>query len=355
MKLNLKLPIKLSVKKGSSVLLVSLLTVLSVLLQACSPASEPEDGALVVYSARKEHLVKPLFDEFTRQTGIEVTYITDAAGPLLARLSAEGADSPADLLITVDAGNLWQAAERGVLASIDSPALEKQVPDNLQDPENRWFGLSIRARTIVYSSERVDPAQLSSYEALAQPAWKDRLCLRTSKKVYNQSLVASLIVAHGEAATESLVKQWVANLALPPFSNDTRVIEAIDAGQCDVGVVNSYYLGRLQASDNPPEVALFWANQGQGERGVHVNISGAGVVKASQRKAQAQQLIEWLTGAEAQAMIAELNLEFPVNDAVEAAGIAKAWGDFRADALPVHELGEKQAQAIRLMDRAEYR
>ncbi len=346
---------KLNWKHRSPLLRITLFTALSVLLQACSPSSESQDDALVVYSARKEHLVKPLFDEFTRQTGIEVTYITDSAGPLLARLSAEGADSPADLLITVDAGNLWQAAERGVLAPIDSAELEQHVPDYLQDPENRWFGLSIRARTIVYSTERVDPAQLSTYEALAQPAWKDRLCLRTSKKVYNQSLVASLIAAHGEASTESLVKQWVANLALPPFSNDTRVIEAIDAGQCDVGVVNSYYLGRLQAGDTQPKVALFWANQGEGERGVHVNISGAGVVEASKNKAQAQRLLEWLTGEQAQAMIAELNLEFPVNDAVEAAGVAKAWGAYRADDLPVHELGERQAQAIRLMDRAEYR
>lgn len=351
----MKLIPRLKQKQRRRVLLASLFTALTVLLQACSPSTEPQGDVLVVYSARKEHLVKPLFDEFTRQTGIEVSYITDSAGPLLARLSAEGADSPADVLITVDAGNLWQAAERGVLAAIDSDVLEQKVPDYLQDPQNRWFGLSIRARTIVYSTERVDAATLSTYEALAKPAWKDRLCLRTSKKVYNQSLVASLMAAHGETATESLVKQWVANLALPPFSNDTRVIEAIDAGQCDVGVVNSYYLGRLQASDTPPKVALFWANQGDNERGVHVNISGAGVVEASNKKAQAQRLLEWLVGEQAQAMIAELNLEFPVNGKVEAAGVAKAWGSYRADPLPVHELGERQAQAIRLMDRAEYR
>ncbi|MDX1656171.1 MAG: extracellular solute-binding protein, partial [Candidatus Competibacteraceae bacterium] len=194
---------------------------------------------VVVYSARKEQLIEPLFKAFTEQTGIEVNYITDSEGPLLARLKAEGANTPADMLMTVDAGNLWQAAQEGVLAPVDSPVLEESIPDHLQDPENRWFGLSIRARTIAYAPSRVNPEELSTYEALGDPKWKGRLCLRTSKKVYNQSLVAMMIAREGEEKTQQVVESWVDNLATEPFSSDTAVLEAIAAGQCDVGVANT--------------------------------------------------------------------------------------------------------------------
>lgn len=173
-----------------------------------APADE-----VVVYSSRKEHLIKPLFDRYMRETGVKITWLTDKAGPLIQRLKAEGRRTPADLLLTVDAGNLWAAAEQGVLRAIDSPVLERDVPAHLRDPEGRWFGLSKRARTIVYSTERVRPSEITTYEDLADPKWKGRLCLRTSKKVYNQSLVASLIAHHGEAEAERIVRGWVANLA----------------------------------------------------------------------------------------------------------------------------------------------
>ncbi len=227
---------------------------------------------VVVYSARNEHLIKPLFDRYTDETGVSIRYITDKAGPLLQRLQAEGKRTPADMLITVDAGNLWHAAENDVLAEINSPVLDANVPANLRDPKGRWFGLSERARTIVYSTERVTPDQLSSYEDLADPKWKDRLCLRTSKKVYNQSLVATLIARHGEEKAEQIVRGWVANLAAVPFSNDTKAMEAVAAGQCDVTIVNTYYFGRLQQGQPDVKLALFWANQDSS--GVHINVSG---------------------------------------------------------------------------------
>ncbi|QQD18050.1 extracellular solute-binding protein [Spongiibacter nanhainus] len=324
-----------------------------------SAAAEPvETTELVVYSSRIEQLIKPIFDHYTAQTGVQFRYVTDSAGPLLARLKAEGENSPADVLITVDAGNLWQAAQMGVLAPLQSEVLNNNIPAHLRDEEGRWFGLSIRARSIVYASERVDPSELSSYEALADDKWSGRLCLRTSKKVYNQSLVATMIVAHGEAKTEEIVKGWVKNLAVPPFASDNKVIEAIEAGQCDVGLVNTYYLARKKVENPGLPVNLFWANQ-SGEaplnRGVHVNISGAGATAASDNQAEVKALLEWLSGPEAQYDVAELNQEFPVNPASKPSSLIASWGDFKADSVPVSEAGRLQADAIRLMDRAGYR
>ena len=308
---------------------------------------------LVVYSARKEHLIKPLFDRYAAETGVSVRYITDKAGPLLQRLRAEGKRTPADMLITVDAGNLWHAAESGVLAELDSPVLEANVPANLRDPKGRWFGLSERARTIVYSTERVAAEELSSYEDLADPRWKGRLCLRTSKKVYNQSLVATLIARHGEEKAEQIVRGWVANLAAAPFSNDTKAMEAVAAGQCDVTIVNTYYFGRLQKKQADIKLALFWANQDSS--GAHINVSGAGVTRYARHPEAAQNLLEWLSSEAAQAEFAGRNMEFPVNPGVEPDATVSAWGAFKADELNVNQAGRLQAAAIRLMDRAGYR
>lgn len=311
------------------------------------------DDQITVYSARKEHLIKPLFDAYTKKTGVEIRYITDKAGPLLARLQAEAANTPADMLITVDAGNLWHAADRGVLATVDSPILARNVPAHYQDPGKRWFGLSVRARTIVYSTERVDQNELSSYEALADPQWHGRLCLRTSKKVYNQSLVAIMIARLGEEQAEQVVKGWVNNLATQPYSDDTKTMQAIAAGQCDVGIVNTYYFGRLQKSDPGIKLALFWPNQN--DSGVHVNISGAGVTKHAKNPEAALKLLEWLSGPEAQALFAGLNMEYPVNPNVAADPVAASWGEFKGDSINVAKAGELQAEAVMLMDRAGYR
>ncbi len=308
---------------------------------------------VVVYSARKEHLIKPLFDAYAAKTGVEVTYVTDKAGALLQRLKSEGKYTKADLLITVDAGNLWHAAQEGLLQPTVTDSLQSNVPEHLRDPDGLWYGLSVRARTVVYSTERVKDGELTTYEALGEAPWKGRLCLRTSKKVYNQSLVAMLIAEHGEARTEEIVRSWVGNLATAPFSNDTKVMEAILAGQCDAGIVNTYYFGRLQKKDPEIELALFWPDQAGG--GVHVNISGAGVTRHARHPEEARRLLEWLTSAEAQNLFADVNMEYPVNPAVAPHEFVAAWGEFRTSSMNLAKAGELQGDAIRLMDRAGYR
>lgn len=307
---------------------------------------------IVVYSARNEQLIKPLFDQYTKETGTKITYVTDSEGPLIARLEAEGARTRADMMITVDAGNLWLAAEKGLFRAIESDVLEKAVPPQYQDSQNRWFGLSVRARTIVYSTERVKPGELSTYEALADDKWRGRLCLRTSKKVYNQSLVATMIERHGEAKTEEIIKGWVKNLATPVFANDTALIEAIAAGQCDVGIVNTYYFGRLQQERPDLPAKLFWPNQETS--GVHVNISGAGITTHAKNPEEARKFLEWLAQGEAQHLFASLNMEYPVNAEAAWDPIVEAWGKFKADELHVEVAGRRQVEAVKLMDRAGY-
>ena len=328
----------------------ALLAATIAVLGTAPAATAPE---VVVYSARNEQLIRPLFDAYTARTGVAVRFITDKEGPLLARLQAEGANTPADLLVTVDAGNLWQAGEVGVLAAIDSPALRANIPAQLRDPGDRWFGLSIRARPLVYSTERVKAADLVSYEDLADPKWRGRLCLRTSKKVYNQSLVAMMIARLGEAETARVVGGWVANLATEPFANDNQVMEAIDAGKCDVGIVNTYYYGRLVKERPDLKVAIAWPNQASS--GVHVNISGAGVTRHAKHPDEARQLLEWLSSAEAQGLFASLNLEYPANPAIAPDPAVAAWGGFTADPANVAAAGRLQAAAVMLMDRAGYR
>jgi iron(III) transport system substrate-binding protein len=308
---------------------------------------------LVVYSARNEQLIKPVFDAYTRETGVEVKFTTGDAAVLIERLAAEGRNSPADILMTVDAGELWNAAERGLLRPVQSQVLARNIPSHLRDPQNRWFGLSQRARTIVYSPARVDAKRLSTYEALAAPEWKGRLCLRTSKKVYNQSLVATMIAAQGEKKTEQIVRGWVTNLATDVFANDTQLLEAIAAGQCDVGIVNTYYYGRIVKERPDFPVKVFWANQGAG--GTHVNISGAGVTRHSRNAAAATRFLEWLSSGTAQAHFAAVNMEFPANPAAAIDPIVASWGKFKASPINVAEAGRLQPAAVRLMDRAGYR
>jgi iron(III) transport system substrate-binding protein len=308
---------------------------------------------VVVYSARNEQLIKPLFDAYTKDTGVAVRFATDKEGPLLARLQAEGENTQADMLITVDAGNLWQAAEAGVLRPVNSPVLRANIPAPLRDPGDQWFGLAVRARALVYSPERVKPEELVSYEDLASPKWKGRLCLRTSKKVYNQSLVAMLIARHGEAKTEEIVRGWVANLATEPQASDNQVMEAIDAGKCDVGVVNTYYFGRLLDERPGLKVRLAWPDKTG--PGVHVNISGAGVTRHAKHPEEAQKLLEWLSSPKAQGLFAGLNLEFPANPVVPSDAKVAAWGSYKADPANVAEAGRLQKQAVMLMDRAGYR
>ena len=310
-------------------------------------------GELVVYSARNEQLIKPMFDAYSAETGTAIKFITDKEGPLLERLKAEGKNTPADMLITVDAGNLWLAAKEGVLAKVNSKMLKANIPGHLRDPHDRWFGLSVRARTIVYSTARVKPADLSTYEALGDSKWKGRLCLRTSKKVYNQSLVAMLIARHGEPKTEKFVKSWVANLATDVFPDDTKLMEAILAGQCDVGIVNTYYFGRLEKKQPGLPLALYWPNQK--DRGVHVNVSGAGITAHAPHRAEAVKFLEWLSSEKAQNLFADENLEYPANPKVKPAESVAAWGEFKHDTINVSKAGGLQSKAVMLMDRAGYK
>ena len=321
-----------------------------ILLAATLVAPALHAAELVVYTERKEPLVKPIFDLYTQETGTTVRLLSDGAPVLIERLAAEGANTRADLFMTVDAGSLWQAAERGLLAPVTSTKLDAAVPAHLRDPQGRWFALSQRARTIVYSTQRVQPGELSTYEDLADPKWKGRLCLRSAKKVYNQSLVATMIERLGAERTGQVVRGWVANLAAPSFADDTLLAKAVAAGQCDVGVINTYYLGRLQHDDPAFPVQIFWANQDGA--GTHVNVSGAGIVAASAHKAEAQAFLEWLASEEVQHRFAAVNFEYPVRNGVALDPVVAKWGRFRADRVNVSVAGHRQAEAVRLMDRA---
>lgn len=323
------------------------------LLLASLLAPLAQAAELVVYTERREPLVKPLFERYEKETGTAVRLLSDGAPVLIERIAAEGANTRADLFMAVDAGNLWQAAERGLLAPTRSAKLEAAIPANLRDPQGRWFALSQRARTLVYSTERVKPAELSTYEALAAPTWKGRLCLRSSKKVYNQSLVATMIERLGTERTEQVVRGWVSNLATAPFADDTLLAKAIAAGQCDVGIINTYYLGRLQHDEPGFPVQVFWADQAGA--GAHVNISGAGIVAASKNKAAAQAFLEWLASPAVQADFASVNFEIPASPGVALDPVVAAWGPFRGDAVNVSVAGQRQAEAVRLMDRAGWR
>lgn len=308
---------------------------------------------ITVYSARNEQLIKPLFDAYTRETGVQVRFITDKEGPLMERIRAEGVNTPADLLLTVDAGNLWQAANMGILQPVKSTVLDANIPAHLRDPAGQWFGLSIRARTIFYNKQKVNPAELSSYEDLASAKWKNRLCLRTSKKVYNQSLVGTMIAQMGEPKTEQVVRGWVGNLATDVFADDTKMLEAIAAGQCDVGIANTYYFGRLMEKNPQQPLGIFWADQ-KG-RGTHVNISGMGLTRYAKNPKAAQAFLEWLSSEKAQNLFADRNMEFPVNAKVKADPVVASWGSFKSNLINVSKAGELQSAATRLMDRAGYR
>lgn len=329
----------------SKLTILSLVTALSL-----SPVFAQD---LTVYSSRAEQLLQPAIAKYKEQTGVNIQLVSDKEGPLMERMRAEGQNSPADILITVDGGNLWQASQMGLLQPIESTILEENIPAHLRDENNEWFGLSVRARTIFYNTDKVKPEDLSSYADLADPKWKGKLCLRTSKKVYNQSLVAMSITEVGPENTENMVKGWVNNLATQPFADDTTLLEAIAAGQCEVGIANTYYFGRLLNAKPDLPVALFWADQ-QGN-GTHVNVSGAGVAKYSKNKAEAQKFIEWLSSDQAQNLFTDLNYEFPVNPNVKPSADISKWGNYKQNVINVSNAGSKQKEAVMIMDKAGYR
>jgi len=328
----------------------------ALLMAATAPAMAAE---LNVYSARQEALIKPLLDEFTAETGIKVNLVTGKGDALLTRLQAEGRNSPADILITSDAGRLVRAEQAGVLLAQTSPELEAAVPAHLRSPQGYWYGLSVRARALVYNRDSVNPDTLSTYEALAQPQWRGRVCVRSSSNIYNQSLVAGMLATQGDAKTAAWLDGFVANFARPPQGGDRDQIKAVAAGQCDVAVVNSYYLGGMVTSQDEAErtaaakVGIFWPNQD--DRGTHVNVSGAGVTAASDQPELAVQLITFLTRDSSQQWYAETNNEYPVRDDVPVSELLATWGTFKADPVDVSELGKLNAQAVMAMDRARWK
>lgn len=316
-------------------------------------------GEVNVYSARQEVLIKPLLDRFTARTGIRVNLVAGTADALVQRLRSEGANSPADILLTVDAGNLNRAKEMELFQPIRSEELGKAVPAAYRDPQGYWFGLSMRARPIMYARDRVDPAALATYRDLADPRWRGKVCVRSSSNVYNQSMVAAMIAEQGVPATEAWARGLVANFARPPQGGDRDQIKALAAGQCDVALVNTYYLGGMLHAAEAGEreaaarVAILWPDQK--ERGVHVNVSGAGVTRHAGNRDNAVRLLEFLVSEEAQRWYAEGNFEYPVRPGVPVSDTLAGWGTFKADDLNLAVLGEHNAEAVRLMDRAGWR
>ena len=317
-----------------------------------SCANEPSNE-LTIYTSRQPQLIEPIIEKFTEQTGIKVNYLSGNAQELMERIDVEGIKSPADIFMTVDAGVLWQAAERNIFQTIDSDVLKNNIPSYLRDPNNQWFGLSKRARTIVFSNDQFSEDDFSSYEDLADPKWKGKLCLRTSKKVYNRSLMASMIDTYGFEKTKDVVSGWVSNLATDVFSNDTNALKAVSSGQCGMTIVNTYYFARLLDDPQYDNLSLFWANQD--DRGVHVNISGAGVVKTSENKKNAILLLEYLSSDEAQDLYASANKEYPVLIGAQVHESIKGWGEFKEDNINVSKLGSLQKDAVFLAQEVNYK
>ncbi len=326
------------------------LAALPLLLASCGVAVGSDGPALQVYSART-YGAEQAYERFTAATGIQVEFLNGSDAELRERLQAEGSDTEADVYMTVDVANLSLAAGQGLLQPVQSPALAEAVPENLRDPQDRWFGLSTRARVIIYNQDEVDPAQLSTYAALADPVWKDRLCLRTSTSAYTQSLVGSMIAHGGPQEARRVVQGWVDNDA-QILANDPEIVRTVAAGGCDVGITNHYYVARELAADPALGVGLFWPNQVT--TGVHVNISGAGVTRHADDPASATRFLEWLA-TEGQSLFVDGNFEYPVNPQVQPAAALDRFGPFRADPLNVGEFGQYNAEAVQLLTDAGYR
>lgn len=333
---------------------VALSVITLILLPFSAPAALADE--VNVYSARKEALIKPLLKVFTQQTGIKVNLVTGKADALLKRLETESINTPADILITTDAGRFYRAQAAGVLQPITSEVLSKAIPAAYREPQGYWFGLSLRARPIFYVKGKIKPEQLSDYEALANPAFKNKICIRSSGNIYNQSLVASMIEMNGKEATEKWAKGLVENMARSPKGGDRDQIRAAAAGQCDIAVANTYYYAAMLTSkeqndrDAASKLEIFWPNQAS--RGTHVNISGAAVTKYAKNKTNAVKLIEFMANKASQKWYAEVNHEYPVRKDVEASDVLKSWGAFKTDSVNLSVLGINNPEAVRLMDRA---
>ncbi|MBO2943641.1 Fe(3+) ABC transporter substrate-binding protein [Paenibacillus sp. F411] len=321
---------------------------------AAGTAAETEK-VVHVYSSRSYDVDKLLFEKFKEETGIEVKVIDGKAEELIERLKREGENTQADVFMTVDGGVLNTAKQADILQPITSETVNQQVPQELRDPENQWVGLSSRARVIVYSKDRVKPEQLSTYEDLAGPDWKGKVLVRPSSNLYNQSLLASFIELNGAEQAEQWSQGLVANMARTPEGNDRDQAKAVVAGVGDVAIMNTYYIGLLLNSADPEEVkvgnqvGVFFPNQET--TGTHINVSGAALTKHAKNKDYGVQLIEFLTGKEAQGMISKENYEFPVNPEAEVPELLKSWGSFKTQVIELGKLGERNAEAVEIMNK----
>ncbi len=320
-----------------------------------SAGAVPITGEINIYSSRHYDTDLALYEDFTRTTGIKVNRIEAEADALIERIQAEGEFSPADLLITTDAGRLWRAEEAGILAPVDSRVLAERIPATLRDPENRWFALTTRARIIIYNKAKGAPQGLATYADLARPEFKGRICMRSSSSVYNIALLASMIAHEGEAKAAAWAKGVVANFARPPQGNDMSNIEAVAAGACDISLVNTYYLARFDTPEKRKvlgSIGIIFPNQAT--TGTHVNMSGAGVVKTAPNRANAVKFLEYLASDSAQKYLANGNNEYPAAKDVAPTSAVEALGPFKADALPAAEIGRNQARAALLYNAARW-
>ncbi len=331
------------------------------LLAACAPGEEsgadavPVTGEINVYSARHYDTDLALYEDFTKATGIRVNRIEADADALIERIAAEGEYSPADLFITVDAGRLWRAEEAGILAPVDSPVLATRIPANLRDPQNRWFALTTRARIVIYNKAKGKPAGLDTYQDLAKPEFGGRICMRSSSSVYNIALLSSLIAHDGAAKAGEWAKGVVANFKRAPQGNDMSNIEAVAAGECDISLVNTYYLARFDTPEKRKvleSVGIIFPNQAT--TGTHVNMSGAGVVKTAPNRANAVKFLEYLASDSAQKYLAGDNNEYPAAKGVAPTSAVEALGPFRADTLGAAEIGRNEARAVELFNAARW-
>ncbi len=315
--------------------------------------------SLNLYSSRHYDTDDELYESFSRATGVKVNLIEGKAEQLIERVKSEGANTRADVLLTVDGGNLWRAKQDGILQSVNSSTLNQKIPNNLRDPQGYWFAFSKRARVIMYNKNKVSKSQLSTYEDLADSKWKGKILIRSSSNIYNQSLVGSLLAAHGEDQILAWSRGMVSNFARSPEGNDTAQIKACAAGVGDIAIANSYYLARLGKSSAREDqqvfntVGIFFPNQtGPNGRGTHVNISGGGVVKHAKNQQAAIEFLEHLAERQAQQFFAEGNNEYPVVAGVPLDSVLQGFGSFKSDPLNPDVFGKNNAEALKLMDRA---
>ncbi len=308
-----------------------------------------------IYSYRQSYLIEPMLDAFTKETGIKVNIVSDSKG-LLERLKREGVNSPADLVLAVDIGNLSEIMNAGVAQPVKTDTLTQNIPAQYRDPEGRWYGLTLRARNLFIANDRVKPDAIQTYEELADPKWKGKICTRSGKHQYNVALVASMIAHKGEEQAEQWLRGLKVNLAQKPQGGDRAQVKALKEGVCDVALMNSYYYGNMLADEKEASWAkaatMIFPNQA--DRGTHVNLSGVALTKSAPNKANAIKLMEYLSQEQAQRMYAEQNSEYPVNPAVKPVGIVATWGDFKADQLSLTEIAKHREAAVRLLDKVDY-